>query len=102
MADSKITYWTLADSNGKEWYVYPTTDTTVGNAGAELVFTDIEPTSVEAGEWQCQEYVFEPSTNPSTADSGIIYLTMVNASGDTRYVYPNTNGELVIDTEEPT
>jgi hypothetical protein len=97
MADSKITYWTLVDSNGDSWYVYPG----IGNALTELVISDIQPTGVENGEWKPLEYVFEPSTNPSTAASGIVYLTMVNVSGDTRYIYPNTSGELVIDTEEP-
>jgi hypothetical protein len=94
---SKITYWTLADSNGKSWYVYPGT----GDSLAELVVSDTQPVGVLAGEWQPYEYVYEPSTNPSTAASGIIYMTMVNVSGATRYIYPNTSGELVIDTEEP-
>lgn len=90
----QTTFWTLADSAGATWYVYPTTD-------GELGITDTIPQTSEAGQWVSNNYQFEDNDNPTTADSGIIYMTFTDSSSVTWYVYPNTDGELVIDTEEP-
>ena len=82
----QIRYWTLADSAGTAWYVYPNTD-------GELVITNTEPT--EETDWERVPYV-QYTDLTTEADSGIIYVTLGNW-----FVYPNTDGELIITDTEP-
>lgn len=88
----QIIYWSLKDSAGTDWYVYPEND-------LELVITDTEPTD-ETG-WE--DYLYEQSTSPSvsTAASGIKYIGLTDSGGTTWYVYPDTTGELIITDTEP-
>ncbi len=87
----QITYWALNDGT-TAWYVYP-------NSGGEGVISTTEPTD-ETGIWEEYVYVQRPDLT-TTADSGIIYITMTDSDGDNWYIYPNSGGELIITTTEP-
>lgn len=88
----QIIYWTLADSAGTTWYVYPNTD-------SELVITEVAPTD-ETG-WY--DYFYSSTDSISTADSGIKYVTLWDTGYPLNewYIYPNSDGELIITTTEP-
>ena len=87
----QIIYWSLADSGGASWYVYPDSD-------GVLTISTTEPTD-ETG-WE--DYLYEEATSPSvsTAASGIKYIAL-NDGSTTWYVYPDTTGELIIADTEP-
>ena len=89
----QIIYWTLVDSAGTSWYVYP-------NSDGELTISDTEPT--DEANWSDYVYVQRDSSDIIfTADSGIIYVNLVDSAGTDWYIYPNTSGELIITDTEP-
>lgn len=91
--DQGFTYRTLADSAGTTWYLYPS-PTTEG----ELVLSNALP-NVTVGVWN--EPIYVPVLTEAEAVSGNeIYLAMADATTDW-YVYPNSDGELIISTIEP-
>jgi len=82
---------TLADSGGTTWYLYI-------NTHGEAVLTDTDPTP-SAGYWADPIYgVTVTETEATVGDE--IYLALADATTDF-YVYPNTDGELVLSTTEP-
>ena len=87
----QIVYWSLADSAGTSWYVYP-------NADGELIVTTTEPDTET--DWENFRYITYPDLS-STAESGIVYVTLTDASDDDWYVYPNSDGELILTDTEP-
>jgi hypothetical protein len=86
----QIVYWILEDDSGTAWYVYPNTD-------SELVITDAAPTD-ETG-WY--DYFYASNSTISTAGSGIKYVTLSDSGSTSWYIYPNSDGELIITTTEP-
>ena len=86
--------WTLKDSAGFTWYVYP--------VDGEFAVSDTDPSPVP-GEWDEYNYAKHEALGTSTgATSGIVYLTFENTAGVDKYVYPHTNGSLIITDTEPT
>lgn len=89
----QIIYWALHDGVNN-WYVYT-------NSYGELVITDTEPTD-ETGIWEDYVYVQRDDSDIIfTADSGIIYAKLVDSSDTEWFIYPNTDGELIITDTEP-
>ena len=86
----QIIYWTLSDG-ATSWYVYP-------NSDGELIISTTEPGTET--DWEDYRYLTYADLT-STADSGIVYVTLAD-SGDTEwYIYPNSDGELIITDTEP-
>jgi len=89
----QIVYWTLNDGTDA-WYVYP-------NSDGELVITDTEPTD-ETGIFEDYVYVQRDDSDIIlTADSGIIYAKLTESDDTAWYIYPNSDGELIITDTEP-
>jgi len=85
-----VVYWTLKDSAGTTWYVYP-------NSLGELVITNVEP-PMTAGIWMDCDYT---SLEATAVVGGEIYTAMKDADLTAWYVYPNSLGELIITTVQP-
>jgi hypothetical protein len=83
---------TLADSGGNTWYLYVNTD-------GEAVLTDTDPTP-SGGIWLDPIYGTEISETSATIGNEI-YLALQDSASTDWYVYPNTDGELVISSTEP-
>ncbi len=88
-----LLYQTLTDSAGTTWYIYPTVN-------GELTISTDAPTGqsvVAAGGWR--EYTEITPTEATVGDE--IYLKMKDTDSTDWYVYPNSEGELIITTTEP-
>lgn len=89
-------YQTLADSAGNTWYIYLNTE----GEYTEIVISDTAPSS-NAGVWLDPVYETgkQAPTEATTGDE--IYMALQTSGGADYYVYPNSDGELVITTTEP-
>ncbi len=91
--DTPLLYQTLADSAGTTWYVYVNTD-------GEIVISTVQPTGQDAtltGAWR--EFLEITPTEATVGDE--IYLALKDSDNTDWYVYPNSNGELIITNTEP-
>ena len=90
--EAGMTYQTLADSAGTTWYFYINTD-------GEGVITTVAPT-VTVGTWN--DPVYGTKVTPDEATTGDeIYLSLADSDSTEWFVYPNSAGELIITTTEP-
>ncbi|MBU1235013.1 MAG: hypothetical protein KKC77_19170 [Proteobacteria bacterium] len=89
--ESGLTYRTLADSAGTTWYLYA--------SNQELVLTTTAP-SATVGTWN--DYIYGNAITETEATVGDeIYLALADSDSTDWYVYPNSDGELIITTTEP-
>ena len=98
--ESKLTFRTVKDENGKTWYLTAETEAkgaTFEDDEGTLVLNDVAPTALAAGVWYDHIY------NEQTVQEGttIDYLALQDSDAKTWYLYPSPDGETIITDVEP-
>ena len=78
----------LRDSSGKAWRIY-------ADENGALVVSDVSTASQESESWTDSSYTVPTTFTP-------IYRTLADSAGNIWYIYPDTNGGIVVDDTEPT